>query len=339
MEINPSLHSMYTYDYKDQGDCVEVHIHAVPGIKYEDILLSVNQENSTILCKVENEVPFLAGTLFSSIKEYHSSMDENVYTISLTKADNNQKWEVVIKDFDSDGNIDPHSAYLLVIKFGSQDFLAEAIKMKYCNAIAHLAKQINPDDGFWDVAEAAYKKYDSDEIALALGYKNLRMGNTNDAFKYLEISSNKGNIEASSALAEFLSPYVEPAIKELVDPNRALKILLKLHEENKEDPYVCFNLSPFYEKGVYIEKDEKKAEELYKYAISIKPELSEVKYLDGGIANNEKELSPVEIEGGETEGLVGKVKNQKNKIIISLGFLTIAGIGIYGIIRLCKKKN
>lgn len=342
MEIKPNLLPMYTYEYEDKGTNVDVRIPIVADVSANSISLNYDEEKSAIVCSVENEIPFLAGTLNLPVQSVSSSVNDNVYTISLKKVDEKQKWEIVIKDFVPDSDIiDPNSAFLLGSKGNSERFLDEAIKMRYVKAVIFKTKESMSNDAFWDVVKSVYEKYDDNEIEMILGYHELYLKNYHKAYEYFEKSSNRGNLEATAALVEIMSPYVMPVVPDLIDPERALSLLLDLYEKDKQNPYVCFILSPFYQNGKYIEKDEEKARELYNFAVNKTPELSSIGFIDENediIDDENDHINQVNEQPRNNNKKPGKSSIITHYVLPSLAIIGVVSLFVFHRIHNKKRK-
>ncbi|KAH0791713.1 hypothetical protein GPJ56_004399 [Histomonas meleagridis] len=270
---------MYDYTLQVHENIIDVCFPIVEGVSPDKISIENDNSNSEIICKLENHIPFFAGQLAKPAESIQTFIRDGNYVIQLKGISINEP-KIVINGPTKANIIDPRSAFLASMLYYDNDSLSNryldiALSFNYTKAICWKCRKLIYDESSQEEGYQLLKKifdiYHDEDTSLLIGLYLLQT-DVQSSIKYFEISYSQGNNEAGIAIAEIYSPY-STVVYEHKDPQKSLKILEKVHEEMRENPFVCYDLAQFYEKGEYVKKDIEKAEEMREFAISLVPEL------------------------------------------------------------------
>ena len=288
-KIQPEFISIYRYLWDQNESSVEIVVHVPNGLNFEKIHFELLKDNTCFLGTIENEVPFLAGKLWDSVKSFHLNelKEEGKIQLLLFKTKPNE-WSQVIHGPITDSNIiDPCSALsigILAMEDESQQqsamqLIGYSASLWYppaLNFAANLALKRDRIDEAIHLSSIAAGYNDLDAI-FTLGMISIKKEKYDDAINYFQNSSSKGHIGSMVCLGELYSPLVEPHIKE-ENAELAVQYFNQILQIDPIHSYTLLNLARHYLAGCGVPVDVSKAKELYEHAKSIDENLPELEF-------------------------------------------------------------
>lgn len=274
--IKPQYHEMYEWNYTDrENDCIiEFHF---PGTFNPDCVESkLNNNKTALMVSFAGNPPIVCGALFGTASGIEISLKEQTYSIVITK-NQNEKWPILIKMVHPDyQTIDPKSAFICYQELCSLpddktsqnlaiQFLEKSANAGYLNALQILGQiYLNTEDHYAEGAvllKHGADKYKDPICCYHIGLVCVSHIDEIDAgIQYLTRSAEGGYGMANFTLGQIYSP-ISNIKYEHKDGAKAMQYFKSVPEENIT-PALLTEMAQFYEQGIGVEKDEKKAEEL-----------------------------------------------------------------------------
>ena len=337
--IEPHLIFLYDYTLRDTEQFVDVMLSVPDIFDVNSIKLTLKEDNRTIKITSNQKIPFVCGTLFSTIDSYSQTYENNVLSFRLVKKEK-QLWPFLIVTNDQTSlEIDPKSAfslYYIYEKSPQQDedreiylqYLKFSANVGYVPAIRSYGKLLvksreTLSEGIKLLSIGMQKYYDAEcQFLLALVYSQFPTMH-NESLELMEKAADAGFPDAMAACGEFYSP-LSNITYEKKDAKKAIEWFNKVLEI-EQNWVALFELSKLYLYGVGYEKDINKAKELYEKAKSIHPTCPQLIELETEEKKEEKEPS----------------QTKRSRSLITIGITTVVVVGfaaiVYRSIRKSKK--
>ena len=354
-QILPKYLQGYTYTSNDTEELIEVEIPIPQGTTKDDLTVQFNKTNSSVKAGITNEIPFIAGQCYETVKEFKYNIRPTSLVLKFYK-ETPQPWpflirgEIPAKKINQQkfwSYLDPQSAYILSMYHAHGGNEAGAVSLLLASAqtmfppavtsMANLTAQQQGDVG--QLMPALFElvnKYKSGEAAATIGQLGITGAISLDVgMEYLRKGVELGDEKSTMYLGVLLSPLEEPH-GPFENGSESIRILEKVVDM----PRAKYSLARLYAAGVGCEQNKELAKKMYD---EVKEEFPELPPINGLEQTPEPEVEPEhahEEEKAQEEEKVPESGKTGFKKMLAVGgtMMLIGGTAAFALYRRLRRK-
>jgi hypothetical protein len=301
--IAPSHVSLYLWTVTQTLETLDITFDLPSDVSPHDLVFNVPPNDPrTIFCSLGSEVPFLAGTLFSSASKTEFRISDTTLTLLIFKSEP-AEWDQLIVEPMPDLTIDPCSAFQLALyafagtrvhRTDARTFaphfrlyIGAALAVNFPPALTFRARQLLQEGNVDSLHEAelllerAVVDYGYKNDAYLLGVVYFRSRKFKEAEKLFQAQAVRGDDMCANCLGELYSP-IEGEVTGLEDSRKAVEVFQKIIERNSEHPFALYNMAKLYLAGCGVAKNVARAAEMYRKARVLDRRVPVIEFCEGG---------------------------------------------------------
>ncbi|EAY09926.1 hypothetical protein TVAG_482000 [Trichomonas vaginalis G3] len=339
--IKTQYKDLYEWKYTDNSNYCTVEFNFPEEFNADCIEYKLNEEKTAIIVTIPQYVPIVCGLLFAKALGIEASINNTTYTFKILK-EKNEPWPILIKMIHPEFQmVDPKSAFLIFQQLSSvpddenshklaYQFLENSARVGYLYALQvlggiYLDTESREKEGMALLKQGA-DQYNEPLCCFQVGLLYAtRYGDVETGIQYLIRSGEGGYGVAYFTLGQIYSP-ISNFQYDHKDAKKAMEYFNLVQEEHIS-PALLTEMSQFYEQGLGVEKDLKKAEELRNRANDLLQKIMEdAKSKQQDLSNDQEVQQDVqvaqeqpksEISTAQTIGLVGAV----SAFVVGFGYM------------------
>ena len=292
--IVPGHLPLYIYSHEDDINRARITLQIPEGVNPNDLSFDLRNENKQIVCRLNDEPPFIAGELFDAVTGLEKQeLEDGLLLVILTKSEP-KMWERLItapldnKPFNElypefiKGNyfIDPFSATKLGFDHSTDDaqylyLLKYASALGFTTAMIILSEYSCSQNDYYEaekLLKIAANKYNDPEAIFRLAIHSIQNKKFDDAEKFFKRAIELHHINALVGLGELYSTLEQDAAFPRKNDELAVKLFRQALDLNPKHPFANYNLAKHYSFGKGVEQDKEKAEHLYNISLQVDKE-------------------------------------------------------------------